>query len=207
MSKADKRQRDHILFKCSSELSKEIEPLLFYVSSDVQNCHFQLVCLSCCWQVDQGDWVVHSNLACLDDVLKMIWSLWCCIIICIQHLFSLSLMSSWLALTWHAPFYSFYLKDCPSGFIEFAIHSWQDLFLPPCSHWFLSVECVSVCAAESWGFRYRHLWVSFGVGEGRRTYGAHLLWIRYTVWTIRPDACHRLLLQATGTVTHTPALD
>lgn len=61
-----------------------------------------------------------------------------------------------------------------------------------------SLSCVFVCVTEPWGFRYWHLWIPFGVGEGRRTHGAHLLWISHTVWTVRPDACHRLLLQATG---------
>lgn len=68
---------------------------------------------------------------------------------------------------------------------------------------------LSVCflsVAESRGFGHRHLWVSLGVGEGRRTHGAHLLRICHPVWTVRPDTCHRLLLQATGiTIRDTPA--
>lgn len=79
--------------------------------------------------------------------------------------------------------------------------SWSMALFFNSKNWFPWAECVFLCA-EPWGFGYRHLWVSFGVGEGRRTHGAHLLWICHAVWTVRPDACHRLLLQATGN-THT----
>lgn len=68
--------------------------------------------------------------------------------------------------------------------VRCALISWADRVFP--------------FAAEPRGFRYRHLWISIGVGEGRWTHGAHLLWASHTVWTVRPDACDRLLLPATG---------
>jgi len=65
---------------------------------------------------------------------------------------------------------------------------------------------VCVCVAESWGFGHRHLRVSSGVGERRRSHGAHLLRRGHAVRAVRPDARHGFLLQATGndhTHTHT----
>lgn len=62
----------------------------------------------------------------------------------------------------------------------------------------LQAELLFPCDAEPRGFGDGHLRVSTGVGEAGRTHGAHLLWLCRTVWTVRPDACYGLLLQATG---------
>lgn len=101
-------------------------------------------------------------------------------------------------------------RACPwqlsllSQFMAVFFYFFIFLFKTPTDFPQLSVCFLSV--AESRGFGHRHLRVSFGVGEGRRTHGAHLLRICHPVWTVRPDTCHRLLLQATGITTRdTPA--
>lgn len=59
-------------------------------------------------------------------------------------------MSCWSILTWHYIFlFILFVWKSSSGFIEFGIHSWQDLFLFPSSYWFPWAEYVFFCVLQS----------------------------------------------------------